>query len=384
MSWPEIELTEEGMREGMQIEGVEISAADKIRLIDALSETGLKRIEVGSFVSPRWTPQMADTDAIVSGFTPKAGVTYTALALNDRGRERATAYQPKITIDEGRPALECHLCDVFVQRNSNRTRADEVASWPAVVERAVKRGATTAGIGVNAAWGSNWVGPFSDQDRMYWLEQQYTLWSEVGLTVSSVFLGDPMSWNMPHVVERQLELLCTTWPQIKEIELHLHNARGMALTSIYAAMRVLDDSYKLRIDTAIGGMGGCPYCGNGRVAGMAPTEDVVQMLQEMGIDLGINLKGLVEVVWMTEEVVGHRLWGRVSKAGPLPSADDLYPMDLPFIETEEQARHFLLGKSTLGESPLSPWSKPIASSQRDAVEQQRCGSPEVKMDGAAS
>jgi hydroxymethylglutaryl-CoA lyase len=149
-------------------------------------------------------------------------------------------------------------------------------------------------------------------------------------------------------------------------------------------MRVLDDSYKLRIDTAIGGMGGCPYCGNGRVAGMAPTEDVVQMLLEMDIDLGINLKRLVEVVWMTEEVVGHRLWGRVSKAGPLPGADDLYPMDLPFIETEEQARHFLLGKSALGESPLSPWSKPIASPQRDAVERQRCGSPEGQMDGAAS
>ena len=368
MGWPRIKFTEEGMREGLQIESASISVDDKVRLLDALSETGLPEIVVGSFVSPKWTPQMERIDELVQRFRPKPGVKYVALALNDRGVERAKAYAPPLTIERSIPTLRVHMCDVFTKRNTNRSQEQEIARWPSLVAAAKERGVTEAGISINAAWGSNFVGAFSEEQRMEMLGRQYRLWEEAGVKVTLVGLGDPMSWNMPHIVEQQLETIMKTWPEIKTFKLHLHNARGMAPVSMYAAMRVLDESYTLALDGTIGGMGGCPYCGNGRVTQMAPTEDMVHMWQEMGIDLGVDLDKLIEVVWMAEEIVGHSLWGHVSKAGPLPKGRKLYPVDLPFVETEEQARHFALGPAALGSDAISPWKEPIRSAQRDAVE----------------
>jgi len=351
----------------MQIESATISVEDKIRLIDALSDTGLTRIVVGSFVSPKYTPQMARIDEIVSGFHPRPGVTYTALLVNQRAVERAQQYSPPLTIERAFRTVN-HLCDVFTRRNYNRSQADEIAAWGVTVQRAVEARAAEGGIGVNAAWGSNYCGPFEEEQRMHYLRRQKALWDEAGIAVTGIFLGDPMSWTMPHVVEHQLATVKRTWPEIHKFHLHLHNGRGMAPAAIYAALRVLDEADELMLDTTIGGMGGCPYCGNGRVTNMAPTEDIVQMLEEMGVSTGVDLYRLVEVVWMAEEVVGHRLWGHVSKAGPLPRGRKLYPVDMPFIETEEQARHFLLGAAAYAENPISPWSEPIRSAQRDALD----------------
>jgi hydroxymethylglutaryl-CoA lyase len=368
MGWPTVRFTEEGMREGLQIESARIPVDQKIRLLDALSETGLPEIVIGSFVSPKWTPQMERIDEIVTRFTPKPGVKYLALALNDRGVERARAYAPPLTIERSIPTLRVHMCDVFTKRNTNRSQEQEIARWPAVVAAAKERGATEAGISINAAWGSNFVGQFSEADRMSMLTRQHDLWDEAGIKVTAVGLGDPMSWNMPHVVEQQIETIQKVWPEITTFKLHLHNGRGMAPVSMYAAMRALDERYTLAVDGTIGGMGGCPYCGNGQVTGMAPTEDMVHMWQEMGIDFGVDLEKLVEVVWMAEEVVGHSLWGHVSKAGPFPRGRKLYAVDLPFVETEAQARHFALGPAALGDDTISPWKEPIRSAQRDAVE----------------
>ena len=367
MGYPTIVLNEEGMREGMQIESAAISVEDKVRLIDALSETGLRRIVVGSFVSPKYTPQMARVDEIVSRFHPRPGVTYTALIVNQRALERAQQYSPPLTIERAFRTVN-HLCDVFTRRNYNRSQADEIAAWETTVQRAIQAGASEGGIGVNAAWGSNFCGPFDEEQRMVFLRRQKALWDGAGIPVSSIFFGDPMSWTMPHVVEHQLETIKRTWPAIRRFHLHLHNGRGMAPAAIYAALRVLDEQDELMLDTTIGGMGGCPYCGNGRVTNMAPTEDMVQMLEEMGISTGVDLYKLIEVVWMAEEVVGHRLWGHVSKAGPLPRGRHLYPVNMLFVETEEQARHFLLGPSAYADNPISPWSEPIRSEQRDAID----------------
>jgi hydroxymethylglutaryl-CoA lyase len=367
MGYPRVILNEEGMREGMQIESAEIAVEDKIRLIDALSETGLKRIVVGSFVSPKYTPQMARIDEIVSGFHPKPGVTYTALLVNQRSVERAQQFSPPLTIERPFRTVN-HLCDVFTRRNYNRSQDEEIAAWEPAVQRAKQAAASEGGIGVNAAWGSNFCGAFSEAQRMEFLNRQKALWDAAGIPVTSIFFGDPMSWTMPHVVEHQLQTIKATWPQITKFHLHLHNGRGMAVPAIYAALRALDERHELMLDTTIGGMGGCPYCGNGRVTNMAPTEDIVQMLEEMGIATGVDLYKLIEVVWMAEEVVGHKLWGHVSKAGPLPRGDKLYPIDMPFIETEEQAKHFLRGPSAYGDNPISPWSEPIRSAQRDAID----------------
>ena len=152
--YPEIVYTEEGMREGMQIENANIPIDAKVALLDALSETGLKRIVVGSFVSPRYTPQMARIDELMQKFHPKDGVTYTALALNQKGVERAKAYSPPLTIERGsgRPTLRVHMCDVFARRNTNRTQMQEMAVWPQVIAKAKEEKATEAGIGTNATF----------------------------------------------------------------------------------------------------------------------------------------------------------------------------------------------------------------------------------------
>ena len=192
--YPKITYTEEGLREGMQIEDANISVDDKVALLDALSETGLKRIVVGSFVSPRYTPQMERIDEIVKKFHPKEGVTYTALALNERGIERAREYSPPLTLDRGsgRPSLGCHMCDVFARRNTNRSQMQEMEAWPRIIAKAQEEGATEAGIGTNATFGSNFLGDFSVDMVMKFMEQQHGLWDEVGIPVTQVSVGDPM------------------------------------------------------------------------------------------------------------------------------------------------------------------------------------------------
>ena len=353
------------MRDGMQIESRTIPVRDKIRLLDALSETGLQEIAVGSFVSPRWTPQMADVEEIIRGFSPKPGVRYTAAAFNERGRERARAFTPPLSPSGRGPGSQINMCDVFAQRNYNRTQASEIAGLPDTVRNALARGATEAGIGLLSAFGSNWIGEFSAEEHLRLLDLQFHAWREAGIRVNRVSIADPMSWNMPHRVERLLGEIKERWPDVADFSLHLHNGRAMALPSVYAALRVLDTTDVLRVQSSIGGMGGCPYCGNGRAAMMIATEDLMHMLEDMGIATGVDVYKLVEVVWLAEEIVGHPLYGCVSKAGPRPRHDKLYPMDMPFVETFEEARHFLRGPTTYSHQ-MSPWKAPIASSMRPA------------------
>ena len=141
--YPKIRYTEEGMREGMQIEDANIPVDSKVELLEALSETGLKEIVVGSFVSPKYTPQMARIDEIVSKFHPTPGVMYSALALNAKGVERAKQYAPPLTIvrGSGRPSLRVHQCDVFARRNTNRAQMQEMEAWQKVIDDAVSSGA---------------------------------------------------------------------------------------------------------------------------------------------------------------------------------------------------------------------------------------------------
>jgi hydroxymethylglutaryl-CoA lyase len=361
--FPTVEIVEEGMREGLQIESAAISVEEKLRLLDALSKSGLSTIVVGSFVSPKWTPQMADIDELVERFTPAPGVTYTALALNEIGRERLKRHVPPLVAPDGVPQTLVHACDVFVRRNTNRSQDDEIAEWDRIIERAQASGARHAGIALNAAWGSNWLGPFDETTRTDLLERQYERWRAVDIEVDRVWLGDPMGWNLPHVVASQLRLIRRRWPSITRFHLHLHDARGTALLSAYQALLTLDPECTLVLDTSVGGMGGCPYGGHGQMTRMIPTEDLVDLLHESGIDTGVNLDRLIDAVAVAEEVVGHALWGHVSKAGARPRGERLFPMDLPFIQTERQAQHFRLGPSVYEGAP-SPWSGPIESPHR--------------------
>lgn len=361
--YPAVVIVEEGMREGLQIEEASIPVEAKVRLLDSMSESGLRRIVVGSFVSPKYTPQMASIEELVERFTPRPGVVYTALALNAKGVERRARHIPPLSLDGALPATLVHLCDVFVRRNTNRSQADEIASWPGIVEHAQQQGAHEAQIGVNAAWGSNWIGDISHSERMERLQQQHELWAVAGIPVTKVFLGDPMGWNIPPQIEEDLAAIMERWPTVTTFHLHLHNTRGMAPISAYTALKTLDERHTLVLDSSIGGMGGCPYCGNGRAAGLFPTEDLVYLLEEMGFDTGVDLGKLIESVVLAEEITGHRLYGHVSKAGPRPRGAALYPMDMPFVETLEQAQHFRLGPAVY-EGAISPWKEPITSPVR--------------------
>lgn len=378
--YPNITFTEEGMREGMQIEDANISVDDKVRLLDALADTGLKRIVVGSFVSPRYTPQMARIDEILQKFHPKEGVTYTALALNERGVERAREYSPPLTIERGsgRPSLNCHMCDAFTRRNTNRSQMQELEAWPKIIATAQERGVKEAGIGANASFGSNFLGDFTVDMYMKMLEKQHELWEEAGITVTQCSMGDPMGWCHPAKVEEIIYRVKERWPEITHWGAHLHNSRGMAIPSMYAAITSLGPEDDLRLDGTIGGFGGCPYCGNGRATGMAPTEDAIHMMEDMGIETGVDLDKLIECVWMCEEILGRQLWGHVSRAGPRPKTPEkFYDLNAPFIETLEQTKHFLTGPKAY-EGGISPWREPITSEYRDRVDK---GLPAYEVDG---
>lgn len=362
--YPKVEYLEQVMRDGLQIEDASITVVDRLRLLDAVGDTGLKRIEVGSFVSPKWTPQMACIDELMQRFVPKPGVKYVALALNERGLERARQYSPPLTVKEEVPHLRYWLCDVFARRNTNRSQEQNIAAWPSVVARAREKGAREAGISIDALWGSNWTGEFAIEEQMRILEQEHRMWEEAGIKVTRFAAADPMSWAVPNKVEETLVTVKERWPEISHFRLHLHDARGLALTNIYAALCTLSAEDTLSLEGTLGGIGGCPYCGNGRAAGMVPTEDLVHMLEGMGIETGVDIDKLIDCVWLLEDIIGRPTPGHVSKAGPRPlTKDKWYPMDLPFIETLEQARHFKLGPRVY-EGCIRPWKEPIRSPMR--------------------
>src|ERR1035437_4925038 len=246
--YPKIVYTEEGMREGMQIEDAAIPVSAKVELLDALSETGLTEIVIGSFVSPKYTPQMAHIDEIVTRFHPKPGVQYTALALNPKGVERAKQYSPPLTIvRDPRPQLRVHQCVVFVGRNTNRSQMQEMELWPKVIAGAVEKGVKEAGIGTNATFGSNFVGDFSVDMTLAFLERQHALWDAVGIKVTSVSVGDPMGWCHPVKIEEIFGRVKRKWSEITSFSAHLHNTRGIAITTAYAAIRALDGDDTLRL-----------------------------------------------------------------------------------------------------------------------------------------
>ena len=367
--YPHIVYTEEGMREGMQIEDKDIPVDQKVELLDALSETGLKQIVIGSFVSPKYTPQMARIDEIVTKFKPKPGVMYTALALNEKGVERAKQYAPPLTIMRSkRPQLRVHQCDVFARRNTNRSQMQEMAAWQKVIDTSVATGVKEAGIGTNATFGSNFVGDFSVDMTMKFLEKQHALWDAVGIKVTSVSIGDPMGWCHPVKVEEIFGRVKRKWPEINTFSAHLHNSRGMAIVSAYSAIKALNGDDTLHLQGTIGGIGGCPYCGNGRATSM----------EGMGIETGVDLDKLIDCVWMMEKMIGRYAWGHVSRTGPRPmTPDKFYDANAPFVETVEQAKHFKLGKEVY-EGCIYPWDKPITSPYLDRA---LAGLPTYEPDG---
>ena len=360
MNWPAVVYNEEVMREGFGIEDVRIPLQAKVEMLDALSETGLKRITVGAFVSPRFVPQMANFTELLRAFHPKDGVTYLPFIHNAKAREQAQAFSPPLTVEAEWCTLFLDICDIHGRRNVNRSIDEIMAFWPGMVADAVARGVSKGRVGVASAYGSSFMGKFSQAYRFGFLQKQIDLLRGAGIEVVEIGLHDSQSWCLPHEIEDDLRAIRQRWPDIRQFHLHIHDARGMALPALYAGLRTLEASDILVIDGTLGGIGGGQYGGNGRASGMAATEDVMHMLEGMGIPTGVDLEKLIDCVWRLERIIGRPAYGHVSKAGPRPSNPSaFYDPNLPAVESLEAAKHFRFGSEVAAKEGYSPWKQPI-------------------------
>ncbi len=304
-----VDIHEEGPREGFQIEPGPIGTGDKIRLIEALAETGLKHIQVCSFVNPRLVPGWADAEKAVEGFKAKPGVDYNALWFNAAGLERALAFKGKLTVT-GSIALSAS--EAFTHKNLNRSHADNLEAMRKLTALHLSRGVPVARIGVMASFGCNYQGDISPAQVVRTLEDGMAVAAEYGAQISLFSLADTMGWATPVRIERVVGEVRSRWPQM-QLSLHLHDTRGLAVANAHAGMRMGVS----RFDSTVGGLGGCPFAGQKGAAGNICTEELVLLCEEMGIRTGIDLDKLIEVGRMAEEIVGHQLPSELIHAGSL-------------------------------------------------------------------
>jgi hydroxymethylglutaryl-CoA lyase len=356
---PSIIYNEEVMREGFGIEAVAIPLERKLELLDKLAGTGLRRIVLGAFVSPRYVPQMADFKALLELIRPRAGISYLTFVHSRRARETAAQHSPPLTLEDETCQIAVDICDIHQRRNVNASIEDVMAGWSATAEDAASRGVRRGQVAIYSAWGSNFQGKFSQDYRMSMLAREIEVLERAGIEVAEIGLHDSQSWSLPHEVEEDLVEIRRRWPAVQRFHLHMHDARGMALPGIWAALRTLDADDTLVLDGTLGGIGGGQYCGNGRASAMAATEDVMHMLEGMGIQTGVDLGKLIECVWLLEEIIGRPAFGHVSKAGPRPEPNRLYDANLPAIESLDAAKHFHFGPSAYAGEGYSPWRAPI-------------------------
>ena len=304
-----VEIHEEGPREGFQIEPGPISTGDKIRLIEALADTGLHHIQACSFVNPRIVPGWADAEAVIAGFQAKPGVHYTALWFNANGLQRALAFRDKLTIT-GSIALTAS--EAFTQKNLHRSHAENVEAMRKQTALHLEHGVPVTRVGVMAAFGCNYQGDISPAQVVRTLEDGFSIAAEAGAKIEVISLADTMGWATPPRIERVLAEVRSRWPD-QQLSLHLHDTRGLALANAHAGLRMGVTRY----DATVGGLGGCPFAGQKGAAGNICTEELVLLCEEMGIRTGVDLDKLIEVGRMAEAIVGHVLPSELIHAGSL-------------------------------------------------------------------
>jgi len=304
-----VHITEEGPREGFQIEKGAIPTARKITLIDALSRTGLERIQIVSFVNPSAVPGMADAEDIVRGIAAKPDVAYTALWLNEKGFERALKFSRRLT---NCGTIQLCASEKFSLRNQNRTAAQQLAGQHAIVEMYKAAGITVERGSIMAAFGCNFEGDVPVARVVALVQQILDIAKEHGVTLRYITLADTMAWATPLAIKRVVGSLRERWPEL-EIALHLHDTRGMAIANAFAGLEM----GVTRFDSSVAGLGGCPFAGHQGAAGNVCTEDLVFMCDELGIATGVDLNALIECAKLAEDVVGHPLPGSVMKGGTL-------------------------------------------------------------------
>ena len=304
-----VDIHEEGPREGFQIEPGPIPSADKIALIEALAGTGLRHIQVASFVNPRLVPGWADAEAVVGGFRPRECVRYTALWFNESGLNRALAFRDRLHLT-GSIALSAS--DAFSVRNLNRGHAENLEAMRRQTALHLKAGLPVTRIGVMAAFGCNYQGDIAPAQVVRTVADGLAIAAEQGVTITDVSLADTMGWATPARIERGVGAVRERWPDLR-IGLHLHDTRGLAVANAHAGLRL----GVRRFDSTVGGLGGCPFAGQKGAAGNICTEELVLLCEEMGVGTGVDLDALIEVGRMAERIVGHQLPSELLRAGSL-------------------------------------------------------------------
>jgi hydroxymethylglutaryl-CoA lyase len=304
-----VHITEEGPREGFQIEKGPIPTARKIELIDALSKTGLERIQVVSFVNPKNVSGMADADAVVDAIAPQPGVAHTALWLNEKGFQRALKHSNRLS---NTGTIQLCASEKFSIRNQNRDAAAQLAGQHAIIDMYRAAGVPVERGSIMAAFGCNFAGDIAVAHVVALTQQILDVAREHDVTLQYITLADTMAWATPLAIKRLLGALRERFPNM-DFALHLHDTRGMAIACAYAGLEM----GVTRFDAAVAGLGGCPFAGHAGAAGNICTEDLVFLCEEMGITTGINLDALIDCAKLAEDIVGHPLPGAVMKGGTL-------------------------------------------------------------------
>lgn len=302
-----VELYEVGPREGFQSETNPIATADKITFVNELSKTGLKHIEVTSFVSPKWVPQMADAETVLAGIERVPSVTYRAAYLNLQGLERALGNP--VTLDG---SLVLSASDTFSKRNMNKTTNDMFEKLPEWIAAYQVANIRVKQMGFMAAFGCNFEGYIQLDHLLKLMGDVIDLADSHGEKIQKVKLADTMGWANPEQIKRTVCTIQDKWPELN-IHLHLHDTRGLGLANVYAALQ----EGLWEFDTAIGGLGGCPFAAVKGAPGNISTEDVAFLCEQMGIDTGLQLESLVACAKLAENIVGRALPGHLSKGGVL-------------------------------------------------------------------
>jgi hydroxymethylglutaryl-CoA lyase len=297
MQLPErVTICEVGTRDGFQIEPEFIATDQKVEVVNRLSEAGVPRIEVTSFVSPKAIPQLRDAEAVMAAIRRRPGTRYAALVPNDKGASRA--------VDAGVDAIHTVVSasESHNLANVNMTIAESIEKL-----RAVGQIATRAGVPLQCGVSTSFGCPFEGDvpvDHLEWVVARL-----VDLGARGIGLADTTGMANPRQVAGVLERLLPRFPGI-EWTLHTHDTRAMAIPNILAAMQLGVTHF----DASIGGLGGCPFAPG--ASGNVCSEDLVHCLHAMGVATGIDLDRLVDVSRQVERIVGRPLPGQIVKAGP--------------------------------------------------------------------
>jgi hydroxymethylglutaryl-CoA lyase len=289
-----VRIVEVGPRDGLQNESTSVPVAERVAFVDALSRAGLPAIEVGAFVSPTWVPQMADSDAVCRGIARRTGTRYSALVPNVKGLERAR----EAGLDE--VAVFAAASETFSLRNINQSIDDSLALYADVAARA--RG---AGIRVRAYLSTVFGCPYEGVVPVSRVVDLASRLSDLG--AYEVALSDTIGIAHPGQIWDVVEVVRSRVP-VHALALHLHDTRGTALANVLAGLQAGIAAF----DSSAGGLGGCPYAPG--AAGNLATEDLVFMLNGLGIKTGVSLEGVAAASTLLAPRIGHGLPSRYLQA----------------------------------------------------------------------